>query len=65
MLGKGAFGVVWEATSVNSKEKFAIKMVHKDKVVIIMMIALLFNFLIAWECLHTASREGNTSTQSR
>lgn len=32
VLGKGAFGVVWEATHTVNKQKYAIKMVHKDKV---------------------------------
>ena len=32
VLGKGAFGIVKEATHRESKEKFAIKTVAKDKV---------------------------------
>jgi serine/threonine protein kinase len=32
VLGKGAFGVVWEATHRSNGPKYAIKMVPKDKV---------------------------------
>lgn len=32
MLGKGAFGVVWEATKRTDEQQYAIKMVAKDKV---------------------------------
>ena len=35
MLGKGAFGVVWEATKRTNEQQYAIKMVAKDKVNII------------------------------
>lgn len=32
VLGRGAFGVVWEATRRSDGQKYAIKMVPKDKV---------------------------------
>ena len=35
MIGQGSFGVVFEAESVKTKEKLAVKKVNKEKVIVV------------------------------